>query len=75
MVKIGKILKKTNEWKFHYRFKRPDKIEECLDEDDYIRETKNRNVIAVALDKYNFFLISIIKEKDKLIYVIKELGS
>ena len=55
MVKIGKILEKTDEWKFYYRFKKPSEIKECFDENDFKDFTKDKNIIALALDKYSFF--------------------
>lgn len=71
MVRIGKILAKTNDWKSYYRFKKPKRIIECEDDEEFRRKIQEENVIALAISNLNIHLIAICKDGKELIYVIR----
>lgn len=73
MVKIGKILVKTKDWKSYYRFEKPKRVIECEDDEEFRKMIQEKNVIALAISNLNIHLIAICKDGKELMYVVREM--
>ena len=74
-MKIGKLLFKSREWKFYYRFRKPHRILEFETEDGFQNFISDKNVLALALSDLNIHLIAVIKDGRHIVYAIRELSS
>jgi len=74
-MKIGKLLSKSPEWKFYYRFRKPHKILEFESKEEFENFISDKNVLAFALSDLNIHLIAVIKDGRHVVYAIRELSS